>query len=495
MAAAAISAAALQWFHSHGYLLYYGDAQAHLNIARRITDSRTPGYDQFGTVWLPLPHAAMAWFAMNTEWWRNGLAGAIPSSAAFVLACGFLFASVRRMTGSSAAAWTGMALLALNPNALYLQSTAMTESYFWAALAALLYASLVARETGSAVAAALAGVAACAGSLCRYEGWFLIPFVFAYLMTSRKLALPLWFAVIAALGPLFWLAYNYYFYSDALEFYHGAWSAKAIYQRSLAAGMERYAGDHDWAKALLYYREAIRLTCGIGLVFVAFVGVGSSFRQKRFWPLALLALPPAFYVWSMYGSGTPIFLPHLWPNSYYNSRYGLAALPLLAVAAAMNVALVPRRWRVVAALLVVGIGSLGWLVEPSIENVICWKESERNSSSRREWTREAADYLKANYRGGGIAAGFGDLTGIFGQAGIPLKEILHEGNEPYWQGAVARPDLFLREEWAVTFSGDPLATAILRAQRKGPSYIREKMIYVKGGPVVEIYRRSGPFTP
>lgn len=52
MAAAAISAAALQWFHSHGYLLYYGDAQAHLNIARRISDSRTPGFRS----WAPAKH-------------------------------------------------------------------------------------------------------------------------------------------------------------------------------------------------------------------------------------------------------------------------------------------------------------------------------------------------------------------------------------------------------------------------------------------------------
>ena len=41
---------------SHGYILYYGDAQSHLNISRGIIDSRTPGYDQLGTVWLPVLH-------------------------------------------------------------------------------------------------------------------------------------------------------------------------------------------------------------------------------------------------------------------------------------------------------------------------------------------------------------------------------------------------------------------------------------------------------
>ena len=49
---AALGAGAAAWFHSQGYLLYYGDAEAHLNIARRIVDSHNAGYDQIGSPWL-----------------------------------------------------------------------------------------------------------------------------------------------------------------------------------------------------------------------------------------------------------------------------------------------------------------------------------------------------------------------------------------------------------------------------------------------------------
>ena len=52
-------AAAVAWFYRTGAILYYGDAEAHLNIARRIVDSRTPGWCQLGTTWLPLPHLLM----------------------------------------------------------------------------------------------------------------------------------------------------------------------------------------------------------------------------------------------------------------------------------------------------------------------------------------------------------------------------------------------------------------------------------------------------
>ena len=43
------------YYFQHNDLLLYGDAVAHINIARRVFDSQTPGLLQLGTVWLPLP--------------------------------------------------------------------------------------------------------------------------------------------------------------------------------------------------------------------------------------------------------------------------------------------------------------------------------------------------------------------------------------------------------------------------------------------------------
>src|SRR5579883_1756244 len=131
----ALSLAATAWCLDRGYNLYFGDAEAHLNIARRILDSRTPGPEQLGTVWLPLPHILMIPFAMRDPWWKNGLAGAIPSMLCFVAAGAFLFAAARREF-SSTASLAAAAIFALNPNILYLQSTPMTEPLFAASLLA-----------------------------------------------------------------------------------------------------------------------------------------------------------------------------------------------------------------------------------------------------------------------------------------------------------------------------------------------------------------------
>ena len=70
---------------THGYMLLYGDAVAHLGIARRIVDTRYPGLMQLGGVWLPLPHLLMTPFVGNMQWWQNGMAGAWPSLLCYVI--------------------------------------------------------------------------------------------------------------------------------------------------------------------------------------------------------------------------------------------------------------------------------------------------------------------------------------------------------------------------------------------------------------------------
>jgi hypothetical protein len=219
-------------------------------------------------------------------------------------------------------------------------------------------------------------------------------------------------------------------------------------------------------------------------------GLLASLVKRAFWPLLLLALPGVFYLWSMHSAASPIFVPVLWPNSYYNTRYGLAVLPLVAFASAGLVAIAPRRAQTAIAVIVIASGTVYWLLHPSPKSWVTWKESQENSDGRRQWTREAAEFLKPRYvRGSGIITSFGDLTGIYREMGIPLRETLTEMNVLPWEAAVRRPDLFLWEEWAVVRGGDPVQTGINRAARYGIHYRLEKTIITGREPVIEIYRR------
>jgi hypothetical protein len=478
----AVIAAAIAWFYRNGSLLFFGDAEAHLNIARRIVDSRTPGWSQVGTTWLPLPHLLMIPMVGNNRLWQTGLAGTISSGLAMTIAGTFLFAAVRMLFESTTAAITACAVFILNPNTLYFGSIPMTEPIFFMALFGLLYFTVRFGRTAGWPSLAGAAICALAGTLTRYEAWFLCPFVAVFIFgkarNSRWLATA-FFCALAGIGPALWLIHNRYYFGDALYFYRGPYSALAI------QGKSNYPGNGDWRAAAHYFFAAARLVAGWPAVGIGVVGLMTAVARRAIWPIVLLALPPAFYVWSIHSAGTPIFVPTLYPFSWYNTRYGLALLPLLALGAAA----LARTSRTIAILLIVAV-FFPLVLHPG-EHAVTWTEAEINSRTRREWTKQAVDYLRA-------VAGphdtwftsFGDLTPIYRTMGVPLRDTLTGDNEVWWAGAVARPDLFLHEDWAVVNGGDEAQTVIDKARLHGPRYELERRISVKGAPVLEIYHRA-----
>ncbi len=487
------------WFcHAKGWTLYWGDAEAHANIAHSIVDSRTPGLDQIGTVWLPIPHLLTLILTGQDALWRNGLAGVIPNVFCFALAGTALFATVRRLFDSAAAAWCAALLFVGNPNVLYLQSIPMTESSLLAAVFGLLYFVVAFAQTGSMAAVFGAGLCSAAASLTRYEGWFLIPFVCGVFLLSgreKRWIAATTFGAIASLAPLGWMAHNWWQTGNALDFYNGPYSPKAIYERGHPPGAAAYPTKGNPWLSVLYYRAAVELCSGPVLFWTGLVGLLAALWKRAWWPLAILATIPAFYVVSLHsaGSGVEIFVPTLWPKSYYNTRYGIPTLPLLLIGASALVAILPPRARSFAAAALVIAALAPWLSYPRPDNWVTWKESQVNSEARRAWTAEAAQFMRANYRAGdGVFTSFGDLTAVFRQAGIPMRELLHEGNGPAFWAALGRPDLFLHEKWAVTIAASPTASAMIKVNN---SYRVVRTIYVKGGPVIEIYRRHHDLHP
>jgi hypothetical protein len=488
--AAVVSAAAIWFFYRDGSLMNFGDAEAHLNIARRILDSRTPGYDQLGTTWLPLPHLLIMPFAKNNHLWQTGFAGSIPSAICFVIATMFLFAATRRIFDNLSCAALAAGLFVLNPNALFLQSTAMTEPVFFACLFGVLYFCVLFELNQAIWAAAGAGFFAALGSLTRYEGWFLMPFAALFFLVTgrekRRRAF-LAFCFVAGIGPVLWLGYNWWVFDNALEFFNGPSSPGAI-----QAGRP-YPGHGDWRVAIQYFRAAAQLCTGTPLFWISLAGVLASLIQfkRAAWPAILLMLPPVFYIVSMHSSATPIHVPQLPPNSWYNTRYGLALLPLGAFGAAAVAGLMPHGLRPILAGVLLLAGAGQWLLFPRPASWITWHEAEVNSRTRLEWTNETAVYLEANYKPGEtIVTSFGDMTGVYRRAGIPLRRTVTGDNGAQYLATLGRPDLFLWSTWVVTFTGDPQQKAVDDARLRGPKYDLVKEIMVKGGPVVQIYHRQ-----
>jgi hypothetical protein len=370
----AAATAAILWSWHHGAMLNYGDAVAHLHIARRVFDSRTPRFSELGSVWLPLPHILLLPFVQSYFWWATGLAAIIPSSLSYIASCAGIHRLARNWIDSAPAA-LALVFFALNPNLLYLQTTAMTEPIFlcefiWIVVWLVEWRAAIDGETAAATSeqrpAPSARLQACiatalvAAIFTRYDGWIIALIVWSSVAVTllrhaakgerRRLAAPaFWlasFAIVAA--PLLWFLYNSVCFGDWLYFARGPFSARAIELRTAAPGSLPHPGWQSPWVALLYYLKVSELDSvaapGWGNVWgnivlaSAALGTGAAWlieksaarRRALAWTF-LLWLPVPFYAWSVAYGSVPIFFPAWWPYTWYNTRYGLELLPALAL--------------------------------------------------------------------------------------------------------------------------------------------------------------------
>ena len=373
VAAVFLSLLALAFCYRHGYTLLYGDAVAHLGNARRILDSHYPGLAQLGGAWLPLPHLLMLPFIGNMAMWQSGLAAAPASMLSFAASVVGVWRLSRRLMRLRWAL-VGTLFYALNPNLLYLATTAMTETLF---LALFVWSVVIAMEAVAAMRAGnvllvrarliLAGILVLAMVFTRYDGWVLGAIVWCCVAWNvwrseaglRRRLLPAFavFTVLCAMGPLLWFWYNAHFDGDWLDFMRGPYSAKAIERRTAPPG-QHYRGWHNPGWALLFYTRTAQIDAaawesGFALLLAALYGGCVSWRHahlgrekaaakeqhpvySRAEGVALLIwLPLPFYVYAVAYGSVPIFIPQLWPHAFYNARYGMELLPALCLYGAL----------------------------------------------------------------------------------------------------------------------------------------------------------------
>ncbi len=460
-----ITCASLRFFYSHGLSNLYGDGLAHMEGARRIFDSITPGYSEIGSVWLPLYHLICAPLAQNDFLWRSGLAGGIVSSIAFALTCYFLFRLGAEMNENVAAGAVALSGALLAPSFLYLASTPLTEplAILWLTLA--VYALFRYSLSGSWKALAGAAIAALMGTLTRYDMWNVLPFaavlVFA-ISTGRwrqRLARALLFSGFAGLGPLAWLIHNAYRFGNPLEFYNGPGSAMDIYAHQLATTAFAYPTDGSLLLSAVYYLEDLRLVIGAGTLVLAVLGGVAwcvSLRQSRRAVAAvLLIVPLPFYIQAMAHAAVPLYVPTLFPHTYYNLRYGMemiaaaALFPSFVLAAGVGNR---RRLAVLLIFLAVLGGQCVHMTSRGAQEMPIVKESILNTPCRNQRQRAIIAYLRAHYDGKRVMAAGGKWPCVMPEAGIHFRDTLNIYNRPQWAQMRVEPQKWV--EWIIRGEGD-----------------------------------------
>ena len=490
-ACAAASLVAVVWSWRHHAMLNYGDALAHMHIARRVFDSRRPGLSELGSVWLPLPHLLMIPFVSVYAWWANGVAGMIPSATAWLAGCAGLYRLARRWLAPRESA-IALAFFALNPNLLYMQTTAMTEPLFvcemiWISVWLVewrgcldLVDELSQRRANRLLY--LIAVALSAAVFTRYDGWVMaflawVAIGLALLKRRRLRSRAFWMAsMIVVASPIVWFSYNAIVFGDWLDFMRGPYSAKAIEIRTATpGGGPPHPGWHNMWTSLKFFVKTAEMDAagerwGTWLLLSSIVGTAWAWligRRRAFaWSL-LLWLPVPFYAYSVAYSSVPIFIPPWWPHSWYNTRYGLELLPAFALGVAFFTHFVitglrelkPQWTRYAAAgMFVLIAANVAILIR---ERPLVYIEGTKNAESRRAYDQQIPAVLRAlaaRHPGAPVLMNTSVHPEFVAFSGFPLRQTINESDREYLHAALAAP---ARQAAVVlAFEGDDVDRAV-----------------------------------
>ncbi len=475
LAAIVFGVAAAIVYAREGLTLSHYDAKAHLVVARRVIDSLTPGWRQIGAVWLPLPHLLDLLPVQVDVLYRTGASGVAISVLSSAIAAASAAALVLRLTASPASALLTAALLVLNPNLLYLQSTPMTEPLLIGLLMLTTLALVGWVEEGTRRWHRLAGWAMTGAFLTRYEAW---PFTAAALVLAgvarwrrtadateamrgvTRLAI---YPVLAAVGFMI----NSRLSTGAWFVSGGFYVAEpALEGKPLAVSAALWWGTRElgsWTLALLV---------PVALALVAWRGLRT--RRDAVWlvPLSLAAV--SALSWYAFFEGHP-----------FRVRYMVPIVAASVVAIGLLVGSLPHRLRAAAA------ATIAILVvlpnPPFFARAPMVLEAQWDVPYSRE-RRAVTACLSQRREGEAIMVSMGSLAHYMQElsnAGFDIADFVHEGNGEIWVSALKAPSRYvgwiLAEERAE--GGDEIAHRIA----SHPEFIKGFTRVCSGGGVA-LYR-------
>lgn len=422
-------------YHRLGLTLTHYDARGHLIVARRIIDSITPGWQQVGAVWLPLPHLLNMLPVQSDLMYRTGASGVAISIASFAIAAAAVAWIVMRLTGCATSAIAAAAVFGFNPNVVYLQSTPMTEPLLLA-LTTVSIAFLMEFVDGAdierRVGPARAGWALALACMTRYEAWpvaaaALVLAVVALWRRGEPLKVAMRAGRSVAIYPVVAIAAFVIFSRIVI----GEWfvSSGFFVPENKSIGDPVLSAAEIWWGAHMLSGYLIIAIAAAGLLLVLLRGLVARRNSYQLLPLALVAT--AALPWAAFVKGHPFRIRYMVP---------LMAIEAIGAGAATAFA---GRWRPVAAIMLMLV--VGYELRPldARAPMVVEAQWDRPNMAARD---RVTDCLRASYDGTKIMASMGSLGHYMQEAsseGFAIRDFLHEGNGDLWLVALDGPRPFV----------------------------------------------------
>lgn len=493
-----VSILCIEYAYLHNLILAYGDSESHINIAKRVVSGLTPGFGQLGGAWLPLPHLMMVPFVWNDTMWNTGLAGSIIGGISYVISAIYIYKLIRLLIPSIAISILGTFIFALNPNILYLQTTPLGELPLVCSLILSVYYFMLWTKKGTIGVLALSAAFAFAGSLMRYDAWFLVVSEMAFIVligilkkqgykkTEGSLVI---FSTLAVSGILFWLIWNTLIFKDALYFLNSPYSAKSQQLAWLARG--ELPAYHNIFNSFIFYCVTAAKNTGValgvaslaGFIMVMMRNTITKGRRDVFVASTLLLSPFIFYVVTLYMGISIVLVPELVPKTFqwnlFNIRYGIVMVPAVAV----FFAFLFYKFNVVGRFLLMLVIALQIFLFVKEGTPVTLQDGLTGLSARRP--SEATKFVRDNYDYGYVM--FDDFARSADPIDlhIPFSQIIYVGNHPYWDNALKNPEKQIRWFIIRKTEGDAIWNNVNKTASFAKNY---EQVYRNGE--IYVYRRK-----
>ena len=464
-------------FARAGLTLSHPEARAHLVAARRIVDSLTPGWEQIGADWLPLPHLLNAFPVQLDGFFRSGMSAVAISIASFAVAAAALAWIVLRVTDSLWAASAAVFVFVINPNLLYLQSTPMTEPLMLGvtllAVAMTVEWSLGGDRSWRPRPSSI-GMVFTLACLTRYEAWPVTVTALAAAVWVRRRSATNLSGAVRSVAPI--AVYpavailGFFVFSRIVS---GEWFASGVFVAENPARADPGAA----ANQVLSGVRSLGGTVTTVVALVGLIGLLARGLVADASAVGLIAVAPAAaaaFPWLGFLVGHP-----------YRVRF---MVPLLA-AQAIGVAAAASRWQratPVAAVILMTIAAVE--IVPMFGAAPVTAEAQwdlPNAAARRQVTACLAD----QYDSTTIMASM-DSLGHYMQElsheGFRLRDFLHEGNGDLWLAAIEQARPFAG--WVLIVEDADGGDALATIARENPAWLDGFSRACDGGGVA-LYRR------